>query len=123
VSFRCAAELESLWPGEMRGVVIDAVKVLLVNVGGEVCAYADRCAHRAVELSRGTLTRETLTCAAHQWQYDARSGAGLNPRGVTLVRFPVKIEDDRIWVDTRGGAGLAAAPAALVEEEERGGHE
>ena len=35
----------------------------------------------------------------HQWQYDARTGQGVNPRGVALRALPMKIEDGGIWVE------------------------
>jgi nitrite reductase/ring-hydroxylating ferredoxin subunit len=40
-----------------------------------------------------------LTCSAHGWQYDARSGRGCNPTGVALLRLPVEIRGADIWVD------------------------
>ena len=46
----------------------------------------------------------TLTCAMHLWQYDARTGKGLNPRGTGLRRLPMKLEDDGIWIEVDGDA-------------------
>ena len=103
MSFRVALALDALWPGEMTGVRLGLTRVLLVNVGGELFAYEDRCAHQGVELSRGRLEGTTLTCSAHQWQYDVTCGETLNPRGVRLRRFPVKVEGDRILVDVDAG--------------------
>ena len=75
------ADAGSLWPGEMKGLVVDTTKVLLLNVGGDVRAYEDSCPHRGVALSCGTLEAAsgTLTCAMHLWQYDARTGQGRQP--------------------------------------------
>jgi toluene monooxygenase system ferredoxin subunit len=85
----------------MRGLVVEGAKVLIANVDGEVVAYEDRCAHQGVPLSRGQLERVgcTLTCAAHGWQYDLRTGDGINPKGVALRRLPVKIEAGGILVE------------------------
>lgn len=99
MSFRPAIPLEALWPGEMLGIELGGVKVLLVNIDGSVRAYENRCAHQAVELSRGRLEGRLLTCWAHQWCYDASTGRGMNPRGVSLRSFPVKVEDGHISVD------------------------
>jgi toluene monooxygenase system ferredoxin subunit len=114
VSFERAADLESLWPGEMRGISLGAVKVLLVNVEGTVLAYEDRCLHRGVQLCRGKLEGDTLTCSAHAWQYDACTGTGKNPLGVALRRFPVKVEGGQIWVDV-----TLAAEAPMSETLDR----
>jgi toluene monooxygenase system ferredoxin subunit len=101
VSFRRVGDAASFWPGEMKGLQVDGVKVLLVNVDGSLVAYEDRCAHQGVELSRGKLehAQGTLTCSAHAWQYDIRTGTSLNPKGAELRRLPVKIEGGAIWVD------------------------
>ena len=102
MSFQRVADAADLWPGEMRGIDVDGLKVLIANLDGEVVAYEDRCAHQGVPLSRGQLARVgcALTCAAHGWQYDLRTGDGINPKGVALRRLPVKIEAGGIWVET-----------------------
>ena len=71
----------------MKGLVVDTTKVLLLNVDGDVRAYEDSCPHRGVALSCGKLEAAsgTLTCAMHLWQYDARTGKGLNPRGAAAA--------------------------------------
>ena len=106
MSFRRVADVASLWPGEMKGFVIDDDEGAAAQLGGDVRAYEDRCPHRGVALSCGKLEAAsgTLTCAMHQWQYDARTGEGLNPRGAWLRRLPMKLEDDGIWIEVDGDA-------------------
>jgi toluene monooxygenase system ferredoxin subunit len=99
MAYQRALDLDSLWPGEMVAVCIASTKVLLLNVEGDVLAYEDRCAHQSVQLSKGCLAGTVLTCSAHHWQYDARSGRGLNPEGVGLRKFPVKVDENQIYVD------------------------
>jgi toluene monooxygenase system ferredoxin subunit len=91
--------LDSIWAGEMMAVSARGTKVLLVNLDGTLHAYRDRCAHRGVELSKGKLEGRVITCWAHEWQYDAATGEGINPRGVRLQRLPVKVEGNYIFVD------------------------
>ena len=103
MSFRRVADAGTLWPGEMKGVIVDTTKVLLLNIGGDVRAYEDSCPHRGVPLSWGKLDAAgTLTCGMHLWQYDGRTGCGVNPRGVALRPLPMKVEDDGIWVEVDG---------------------
>jgi nitrite reductase/ring-hydroxylating ferredoxin subunit len=45
-----------------------------------VVAFEDRCPHRGTPLSRGTLAGTTLTCAAHTWEFDVRTGQLLRLR-------------------------------------------
>ena len=130
-----AGTLDDLWEGEVRGVNLGGVDVVLCNVDGELFAYEDRCPHLANPLSRGVLDHHTLTCAAHEWEFDARTGQGVNPQAARLKPFPVRVDDDRIFVemppefvrgvegpDRRVGPVLHATPfahvvAAVIEDE------
>jgi toluene monooxygenase system ferredoxin subunit len=90
---------DDLWIGEMVGVEVAGVKVLLLNVEDEIRAYLDRCPHRASLLSEGNLEGLTLTCATHLWEFNALSGRGINPESSQLIRFPVRIENGMIYVE------------------------
>jgi toluene monooxygenase system ferredoxin subunit len=100
--FLPAATLDELWIGEKLGLVVAGVRVLLVHLEGGVFAFADACPHKGVPLSDGKLQDEVLICRAHEWQYDARSGCGINPQDARLRRFPVRIEGQAILVDVEG---------------------
>ena len=129
--WRYAGTLDELWEGEVRGIDLGGVDVLLCNVDGELFAYEDRCPHLANPLSHGVLNHNTLTCAAHEWEFDARTGQGVNPQAARLKPFPVRLDGDRIFIqipagvdepDCRVGPVLHATPfahvvAAVIEEE------
>lgn len=102
--YRLAARLDDLWSGEMVGVCVSGRRLLLINLDGEVFAYEDRCAHLGVALSGGRLASGVVTCPAHEWCYDARSGRGINPKNASLTRLDVRIKGDEIWVDVDEGA-------------------
>jgi nitrite reductase/ring-hydroxylating ferredoxin subunit len=99
MSFRRGATLDELWVGEMKGVVVDGVPVLLVSLDDGVRAYEDRCLHKGVALSAGRLEGTKLVCSVHAWEYDVASGRGLNPGSVCLRAFPVRLVGDEIHVD------------------------
>jgi toluene monooxygenase system ferredoxin subunit len=101
---RCkVGTLDDVWTGEMVGVEVEGRPILLVDVEGTVCAYEDRCRHKGVRLSEGKLDGFVITCAAHGWQYDARTGQGVNPEGVALPRYEVRIAGDDILIDLPEG--------------------
>jgi toluene monooxygenase system ferredoxin subunit len=104
MTLRKVGNLDLVWQGEKAGVVVQGRAVLLVNVEGEICAYEDRCRHKGVKLSEGRLDGAVLTCAAHGWQYDARTGRGINPEGIELPRYVVKVEGNDVFVDLPEGA-------------------
>ncbi|HKV95685.1 MAG TPA: MmoB/DmpM family protein [Candidatus Angelobacter sp.] len=90
-----------LWDGDMTARRVDGHDVLLVRHNSVVYAYENRCAHLGVALSEGRLDGHVLTCRAHHWQYDVRSGTGINPATACLKHFPVKIEDGRVFVNVQ----------------------
>jgi toluene monooxygenase system ferredoxin subunit len=99
MTFKPALRQDELWIGEMTGVQVEGRAILLVNVEGTVCAYEDRCRHLARPLSQGVLTGKRLVCGAHAWEYDACTGRGINPDGVALRRYAVRIAAGEILVD------------------------
>jgi toluene monooxygenase system ferredoxin subunit len=109
VSFRLATTRDDLWIGEMKGVIVDGVPVLLVNLEDGVRAYEDICRHKGVRLSGGRLSGTKLVCPVHAWEYDVVSGRGLNPSQVCLPAFPVRVVGNEIHVD------VGAAPLATLE--------
>jgi toluene monooxygenase system ferredoxin subunit len=105
MSFCKVGTLDDVWRGEKVAVEVSGRRLLLVNVNGAVCAFEDRCRHQGVRLSEGRLEGSVLTCAAHGWQYDVRTGHGVNPEGSRLTCYEVKIENDDILVDLPEGDG------------------
>jgi toluene monooxygenase system ferredoxin subunit len=99
MAFAKAAPLEEVWPGEMTARVVSGRRVVLLRNGETVVALEDRCAHLGVPISQGRLEGGMLVCGAHEWQYDAASGCGVNPASARLKRFAAKIEDGHVWVD------------------------
>ena len=98
MTWRRAGEADDLWAGEMTGVAVGGTEVLLVNVDGAVRAYENRCPHQGWPLSEGEFDGETITCAHHMWEFDARTGHGVNPAGSWLTVLPCRIADDAVEV-------------------------
>jgi toluene monooxygenase system ferredoxin subunit len=97
---RCrVTEADELVDGEMCGAVAGGRRVLVVRLDGRVYAYEDRCPHLGVRLSEGELEGAVLTCRAHHFQFDARTGAGVNPRNVRLRAWRAEVRDGEVSVD------------------------
>lgn len=99
MAFQKAAKVENLWSGEMLGVEVNGERVLLVNVDNRIYAYADSCPHQKSRLSEGALADKILRCATHHWEFDVRTGSGVNPRNTCLKLFPIRVEGENILVD------------------------
>jgi nitrite reductase/ring-hydroxylating ferredoxin subunit len=51
----------------------------LYRIGGEVLSSQAFCPHLGGPLFQGTLSGATVTCPWHQWRFDLRSGARVDP--------------------------------------------
>jgi toluene monooxygenase system ferredoxin subunit len=99
MSFERAMKLSDLKEGETKAFNLKGRKILLLKWKGNVRAYLDRCCHLGQPLSPGRMENGVLTCPLHEWQYDADTGSGINPRGVKLVSVPVEVCGDGIFVE------------------------
>ncbi len=98
--WRETINLDELWEGDMTSVTVEGQDVLLINVAGQVRAYANTCPHQAGPLDEGDFDGETLICARHLWEFDAGTGCGINPDNARLTVFGCTVDDDgTIWVD------------------------
>ncbi len=77
--------------------------LVIVDVGGELRAYEDRCPHRGNLLSEGALAGRRLVCVGHYWEFDALNGTG--PEDSCLTAYPVRVQDGLVEV------GIASADA------------
>jgi len=61
-----------------------------------------------IALAEGKFDGKVLMCRAHQWTFDARTGAGINPGDCRLAQYPVKVDGDDILVAVEGVTPLFA---------------
>ena len=91
-----SGELE---PQRLTAAVVAGEPVCLVRLADRVVAFEDRCPHRGTPLSQGALRGTTLTCAAHTWEFDVRTGELLRLRAPACLSMrPVRERDGQIEV-------------------------
>lgn len=86
-----SAELEA---GRPTGVVVEGEPVCLVRVQDGVFAFDDCCPHRGTPLSEGSLEGNKLTCRAHTWEFDVRTGELLRLRAPACLSMREARERD-----------------------------
>jgi Fe-S cluster biogenesis protein NfuA/nitrite reductase/ring-hydroxylating ferredoxin subunit len=76
------------------------VDVIVINIGGQLSAYVDACAHQGRPLGNGMLDVEagTLTCPWHGFCYDALSGECMSAPGAQLEQLPLRIDSGQVWI-------------------------
>lgn len=99
MNFIRVCSLDDLWEGDMAVFDAGGTEILLVHAeGGSIAAFDPTCPHQDFPLVEGALEGRTLTCAVHMWEFDATTGAGINPRGCALKFYPVKVDGEDVLV-------------------------
>jgi toluene monooxygenase system ferredoxin subunit len=97
------SDLDELWAGEMIGVEVEGIRVLLVHTEeGVIQAVQAMCPHQAVPLEDGELCGKALICSAHRWEIDVSTGKGINPGHAEIALYPTKVEDGQVYVSVAG---------------------
>ncbi|MCW5284640.1 aromatic ring-hydroxylating dioxygenase subunit alpha [Verminephrobacter eiseniae] len=97
--------------------------VVFRNAQGRAYALEDRCCHRGVQLSLGSITAAgSLACRYHGWEYDGGgrcvhvpslcTGTPV-PEGFRVRSYPCIEQEHYVWVWMREGPPTVAAPAAI----------
>ncbi len=97
------AHVDDIPPGRGLRVSAGERQIGLYRVGNELYAMDDCCPHAGYPLSDGLFEDGVVTCAAHHWQFDVRTG--LPPGsggGLALPCFPVSVVNDEVWVELPG---------------------
>lgn len=91
--------LDDLWEGDILEITVGSDVILLAHLpGGDVRAYQGNCPHSEYSLANGELHGDVLTCAGHLWEFDVRTGKGLNPPDCQLYSYPVRVAGDQVSV-------------------------
>ncbi|NQZ56260.1 MAG: Rieske (2Fe-2S) protein, partial [Lentisphaeraceae bacterium] len=61
-------------------------------------ACENRCPHMGYPMNKGTIRDGILTCAWHNWQFDIDTGGCYRGACDDLQTYPVKVEDDKVWI-------------------------
>lgn len=101
--FHPVCDCDELWEGELAEFTVAGHAILLIRqIGGAFVAFQALCPHQDIPLAEGMLDDGVITCRAHLWQFDGKTGAGVNPEDCKLARYPVKVEHDKVHVSVDG---------------------
>jgi toluene monooxygenase system ferredoxin subunit len=103
MTFHSVCDIDDVWEGEVAEHEVAGHEILIVHhIGGEVTALQALCPHQNISLAEGSFEKGLLICRAHLWQFDGKSGAGVNPSDCRLARYPLKVEDNKVMVSVDG---------------------
>ena len=100
--WRPVIELDEIIEGGINKASVAGLRLILLQVDGELYAYEDACPHERHPLSLGELEGDILTCAKHLWEFEIKTGkhvsrinrpkCDLRSFGVRVVNGVVEIE-------------------------------
>jgi len=95
-----AFDLDSLRAVDLAPAEGAAVSALVVNLGGQLSAYVNQCAHLGMPLEGAELDPSdgSLTCEWHGYCFDALSGECRTFPGAQLEQLPLRVEDGHVWI-------------------------
>ncbi|MGH7835379.1 MAG: non-heme iron oxygenase ferredoxin subunit [Candidatus Binatia bacterium] len=96
------AELEE---GTIQSVRVGGIGIALYKVGGQVYATSEMCSHDDCSLEDfGKIVEDTqVECICHGARFQIQTGAVTRlPATVALKTYPVKVENDEVWVALGG---------------------
>lgn len=91
--------------GPVARTIVGEPLVVFRSPSGEAAALIDRCAHRNLALSRGTITADGLRCAYHGWAWGADghctripAACGGDCQTIRVKSYKVREQQEMIWV-------------------------
>jgi len=94
-----AAKERDLKGGVPVSAKVGKANVMLVRVGGRICACGHECTHYGGPLSEGLLVGNVITCPWHNARFDVRDGKMVAaPALDDLVSHPVKVENGAVFI-------------------------
>ncbi|RMH41948.1 MAG: aromatic ring-hydroxylating dioxygenase subunit alpha [Deltaproteobacteria bacterium] len=101
--------------------VLGTPLVLYRTEAGRAAALVDRCPHRNVPLSLGSVRGSCLQCKYHGWEFDVDGTCTAIPgllgpvaaRGRSATAYPVREQQGYVWVYGRPDAEPASEPFRL----------
>ena len=101
------ADVADVPPGKLKQVDVEGMTLVVGNDDGDLFALSGWCSHEGSELRLGTLQDHVLTCFAHQWTYNVKTGDPIWPPlarvapGYRLRTYRVRVEGDAILVSRK----------------------
>ncbi|MCH7612168.1 MAG: Rieske (2Fe-2S) protein [Candidatus Marinimicrobia bacterium] len=79
-------------------VMVQDTPVAVINAGGNIFAWDNRCPHRGASLGDGHITDTTVQCKFHLWEFDIKRECAVANDAIKIKSFPVEIIEGEIFV-------------------------
>ena len=97
---------DELAPNASKVIRAGDVAIAVFNVSGQFFAIEDRCPHKGASLGKGTLVDGVVTCPAHNFKIDVRTGRNPKVPALKVACHRVIVEEGIVKVlALPGGCG------------------
>jgi len=80
-------------------IMVKEIPVAVINAGGKIFAWDNRCPHRGASLADGHITDTTVQCKFHLWEFDIKKECAVANEAIQLRSFHVIIENDEVFLE------------------------
>lgn len=90
---------DKLAENQPRLLVLRQLRLCMVRRGNDFYVVQDACSHNAESLSKGKVNHlGEIICPWHGHQFNLISGREIFERSADLKTFPVKVQDDGLFI-------------------------
>ncbi len=79
-------------------VIIKDTPVAVINAGGNIFAWDNRCPHRGASLGDGHITDTIVQCKFHLWEFDIERDCALVNDTIKIKSYPVEIIEGEVFI-------------------------
>jgi nitrite reductase/ring-hydroxylating ferredoxin subunit len=99
LEWHMVARLDEIGADEPRPVDVGSYEIALFRVENKIFATSNVCTHQFAYLSSGYIEGDVVECPLHQARFHIPTGKALcSPAEEDLQVFPVRVEEDRVFV-------------------------
>ena len=98
-----------------RIVCVSGERVAIIKYDGKISAVSNVCQHQNGPLGEGKIVAGCITCPWHGYQYEPETGASPPPFVEKVPTFNVRVQNGRVWIDSKPNPAGSRAQPALIE--------
>jgi nitrite reductase/ring-hydroxylating ferredoxin subunit len=100
MSFVEIAKTDEIPDGQMKGIKINDINILVTNIAGKYYAIGAKCTHAGGDLSKGKMIGNIVICPRHGSKFDVITGKSVGgPAKQSVPIYQVKIQGNSILID------------------------
>ena len=93
-----ATTLDQIIENRILAVRVNNHDVILYKQCDNISCYRNSCSHLGFALDKGKVEKGIITCSAHEFQYDLKTGECLTVPDISLQSYEVKVKYNNVYI-------------------------